>query len=423
MPSRRELLHSMTVLGVTGALAGCQDGGGPAETDTDTPTETTTTTAPGDDETQTEAATVQVQTHDEYGDILVDSEGMTLYLFTPDGENESVCTDDCAEAWPPLTVEDEPRAGENLEAPLETFERPDGSMQVAIDGVPLYYFQRDEAPGDTTGQGVNDAWYVLGPDGSGIMPTVMIQEHDEYGNILVDSEGMTLYLFTPDSENESVCTDDCAEAWPPLTVEGDPLAGSDLEAPLETFERPDGSMQVAIDGVPLYYFQRDEEPGDTTGQGVNDVWFVLGPDGSAIKPTVMVRNHETYGDILVDSEGMTLYLFTPDGENETACTDDCAALWPPLTVEGEPTASGGLEAPLGTFERPDGSMQVAIDGVPLYLFQRDEEPGDATGQGLNDAWYVLAPDGSMINTMATETQTETPTSTMGSNTGSSGSRY
>jgi predicted lipoprotein with Yx(FWY)xxD motif len=422
MPSRRELLHSMTVLGVTGALAGCQDGGGPAATATDTPTETTTTTAP--DDTPTDAATVQVQTHDEYGDILVDSEGMTLYLLTADGAKESVCTDDCADAWPPLTVDGDPTAGENVEGSLETFERPDGSMQVAIDGVPLYYFQRDEAPGDATGQGVNDVWYVLGPDGSAIKPTVMVREHDTYGNILVDSEGMTLYLLTADGANESVCTDDCADAWPPLTVDDDPLAGSDLEAPLETFERPDGSMQVAIDGVPLYYFQGDEEPGDTTGQGVNDVWFVLGPDGSAITPTVMVRNHETYGDILVDSEGMTLYLFTPDGENETACTGGCATAWPPLTVEGEPTASGALEAPLGTFERPDGSMQVAIDGVPLYTFQNDDEPGDVAGQGVNDAWYVVAPDGSTIMTMATETSTETPTSTsMDSDSGSAGSSY
>ena len=95
--------------------------------------------------------------------------------------------------------------------------------------------------------------------------------HPEHGVILADSEGMVLYLFAQDEEGESVCYDDCADTWPPPTVpEG-------LPGEFDTTERDDGSMQVTSEGMPLYYFANDEEPGDTSGQGVGDAWFVVNP--------------------------------------------------------------------------------------------------------------------------------------------------
>ena len=100
------------------------------------------------------------------------------------------------------------------------------------------------------------------------------------------------------------------------------------------------------------------------------------------------------GDVLVDAEGMTLYLFTPDEQGESTCYDDCAAAWPPATVDGEPSAGNGADAALlGTTERGDGSVQVTYDGWPLYLWQGDQQPGDVTGQNVNEVWFVVAPDG------------------------------
>lgn len=112
-------------------------------------------------------ATVQLSAHDEYGDILVGPDGMTLYNFDADeqGAGESSCDDDCAEDWPPLTVTDEPVAGDGVTAELTGFDRGDGETQVAANGWPLYYFTPDDEPGDATGQGVNDVWWVLDPDG------------------------------------------------------------------------------------------------------------------------------------------------------------------------------------------------------------------------------------------------------------------
>ena len=101
------------------------------------------------------------------------------------------------------------------------------------------------------------------------------------GSILVDGDGNTLYLFTPDQQGESVCYDGCEAAWPPLVGEisaGDGIDGSLLG----TAARTDGTEQVTYNGWPLYYFANDSAPGDTNGQGLNDVWYVLTPTGEGI---------------------------------------------------------------------------------------------------------------------------------------------
>ncbi len=102
------------------------------------------------------------------------------------------------------------------------------------------------------------------------------------GDHVVDGDGRTLYLFTPDDQGASTCVDGCAENWPPLLADGDVSVAEGLDASLVgTVDRPDGTSQVTYGGWPLYTFVRDAEPGATTGQGVNDVWFVVGADGTA----------------------------------------------------------------------------------------------------------------------------------------------
>lgn len=104
----------------------------------------------------------------------------------------------------------------------------------------------------------------------------------DLGTILVDGEGRTLYLFTQDSPGTSVCEAECLDAWPP--VEGEVSAGEGVDAGLiGTIERSDGSTQASYGDWPLYYFAEDTEAGDVNGQGVNDVWYVIGPDGEAVK--------------------------------------------------------------------------------------------------------------------------------------------
>jgi predicted lipoprotein with Yx(FWY)xxD motif len=120
--------------------------------------------------------------------------------------------------------------------------------------------------------------------GDAMGDTVMVSSHDEFGEILTDGEGMTLYLFTNDTPNTSNCYDQCATNWPPLLTTGEPVAGSGVDADLlGVTERTDGTSQVTYNGWPLYYWASDANPGDATGQGVGDVWYVVSPEGEMIE--------------------------------------------------------------------------------------------------------------------------------------------
>ncbi|RPI09647.1 MAG: hypothetical protein EHM63_04415 [Actinobacteria bacterium] len=115
--------------------------------------------------------------------------------------------------------------------------------------------------------------------------------------------------------------------------------------------------------------------------------------------SLAAADNATIGEeILVDSAGMTVYLFVPDGTSTTsAVPDGIKANWPPVTVTGDPVAGPGLDAALLTVSaQPDGAQQLAYNGHLLYLFTGDAAPGDANGQALGDVWYVLSPAGEQI---------------------------
>jgi predicted lipoprotein with Yx(FWY)xxD motif len=104
------------------------------------------------------------------------------------------------------------------------------------------------------------------------------------GEVLVDGQGMTLYMFDPDKQSVSTCYDQCAEAWPPLTVTGGPKAGEGVDQSLlGVVERTDGTEQVTYGKWPLYYWVKDAAPGDVTGQAVNNVWWVVDAAGQPVR--------------------------------------------------------------------------------------------------------------------------------------------
>ncbi|MEU5154659.1 hypothetical protein [Glycomyces sp. NPDC021274] len=106
---------------------------------------------------------------------------------------------------------------------------------------------------------------------------------DDHGEFLVDNDGFALYLFTTDTPNTPTCYDTCATAWPPLLTDtADVTAAGAVDAALiGTAERTDGTLQVTYNGWPLYYYTEDDEPGETEGQGVQNVWYLVGPNGDA----------------------------------------------------------------------------------------------------------------------------------------------
>lgn len=121
---------------------------------------------------------------------------------------------------------------------------------------------------------------------------------------------------------------------------------------------------------------------------------------------VKVQNISGLGPVLVDGQGIALYLFETDTRGRPSrCYGICAIQWPPLVVPkgvSRPVAGPGIEAGLlGTAPRADGSSQITYNGWPLYLWPPDRTPGTATGQALTNAggrWYVVDPAGNAVVT-------------------------
>jgi predicted lipoprotein with Yx(FWY)xxD motif len=116
--------------------------------------------------------------------------------------------------------------------------------------------------------------------------------------------------------------------------------------------------------------------------------------------TVTTTKNAQLGTILVDGKGRTLYLFEKDQGGKSSCSGGCAQVWPPLTTGGNPKAGNGTTASLlGTTGRTDGTTEVTYNGHPLYYYVSDSQPGQTSGQGLNQfgaGWDVLSPGGNKI---------------------------
>lgn len=113
--------------------------------------------------------------------------------------------------------------------------------------------------------------------------------------------------------------------------------------------------------------------------------------------TVQTKKVKKLGTILVNSKGLTLYMFVPDHQKKVTCKGQCAVVWPPLKVKKgqKPTAGGAARKKLlGT----DGRV-VTYNRWPLYTYVLDKKPGQTTGQGVVNSggkWYVLSPSGKVI---------------------------
>jgi predicted lipoprotein with Yx(FWY)xxD motif len=121
--------------------------------------------------------------------------------------------------------------------------------------------------------------------GGGSSAAVVKFTSSDFGDILTDAEGNTLYLFTKDTGTTSVCETGCVDTWPPLTVTGTPTGDGVDADDLGTTTRTDGRTQVTFYGHPVYHYAPDTKPGDTNGQGVGGIWFVIDKEGNAVKDT------------------------------------------------------------------------------------------------------------------------------------------
>jgi len=119
---------------------------------------------------------------------------------------------------------------------------------------------------------------ALAADAPKVDTAVKVADKAGIGKFLAcDVSGMTLYYFKKDSPGKSACEGDCLAKWPLYYVDKVAVKdGLDVKN-FTTFTRGDGKKQIAYKGMPLYFFAGDKKPGDTNGQGVKDVWYVVNP--------------------------------------------------------------------------------------------------------------------------------------------------
>jgi predicted lipoprotein with Yx(FWY)xxD motif len=125
------------------------------------------------------------------------------------------------------------------------------------------------------------------------------------------------------------------------------------------------------------------------------------PEASSSAPAeepVLAAADSDLGEIVVDVEGMTVYVFDKDtpGSGTSACTGGCLEAWPAVVADSDSPTVEGVSGEVGTITRDDGTLQVTLEGYPLYLWKDDTAPGDTTGQGVQGVWWVVTPDGTKV---------------------------
>jgi predicted lipoprotein with Yx(FWY)xxD motif len=109
---------------------------------------------------------------------------------------------------------------------------------------------------------------------------------------------------------------------------------------------------------------------------------------------VLATADSDLGPVVVDGEGMAVYVYDRDTADAgtSTCSGECLAEWPAVVPDSATPSGDGVPGAIGTITREDGTLQVTLDGSPLYTFEGDTAPGDVTGQGV-DGFTVVAADG------------------------------
>jgi predicted lipoprotein with Yx(FWY)xxD motif len=165
---KKHLSIGLSAFALAALLSGCAGGSTTTTTSApaaSTPATSSATTAPA---SSAPASTAELKvTPSKAGQIVVDGKGMSVYYYTKDtkGSGTSACTGGCLTAWPPVTTTSATPAVDGVTGTVGTITTPDGKKQLTINGMPVYYYQKDKAAGDITGQGVGGVWYLVAPSG------------------------------------------------------------------------------------------------------------------------------------------------------------------------------------------------------------------------------------------------------------------
>jgi predicted lipoprotein with Yx(FWY)xxD motif len=285
---------------------------------------------------------------------LTDGKGMSLYLYTKDMADLSTCQGACLTNWP-IFYSDQLLLSDNLNAKdFGSFTRTDGAKQLTYKGWPLYYFLKDLKSGDVNGEGAGNVWFLIKQPfySIGLGTDAKLGK----GNYLVDSNGVTLYYFDKDPSGSSVCTGDCLTKWPVFHTDSVVIPKGLKKDDFGEINRTDGSKQTTFKGYPLYYYVQDVKRGDTKGQSVGNVWFVVNPEtfagtttGNAVpaKVTIEMKGYQFSQTELTVKAGTTIeFKNMDDVEHNAVATDGSFKI--PLIKKGE-SATIKLDKP-GIYE-------------------------------------------------------------------------
>ncbi|TFV87200.1 hypothetical protein [Blastococcus sp. CT_GayMR16] len=132
--------------------------------------------------------------------------------------------------------------------------------------------------------------------------------------------------------------------------------------------------------------------------------------GGEVANAVLATADSDLGEIVVDADGRTVYVFDKDtaDSGQSACSGECLAKWPPVPAESDDPVVDGVTGEIGTITRDDGSRQVTLSGMPLYLYAGDSQAGDVTGQAVGGIWWVVAADGTKVSAAPTSEPAAVP---------------
>jgi predicted lipoprotein with Yx(FWY)xxD motif len=169
---KKHLRVGLSAVALAAVLSGCAGTGGTTTSPTTSAAPTSAAASPPTSATASTsapaAATADLKVADSSaGQIVVDGKGMSVYYYTKDVKDSgtSACTGGCLDAWPPVLAAADAPTVDGVTGTVGTIATPDGKKQLTINGMPVYYYAKDLAAGDITGQGVGGVWYLVAPSG------------------------------------------------------------------------------------------------------------------------------------------------------------------------------------------------------------------------------------------------------------------
>jgi predicted lipoprotein with Yx(FWY)xxD motif len=331
-----------------------------------------------------------------------DAQGHTLYLRRSRPGTTTQCEGECARHWHPALA----ARGSVPVGDWSVKQRPDGTLQWALRGAPLYSYAEDAHVGDTGGNGAEGGLWqaaVFRPDAGLALPAGIAARElpDAGGAALVDAQGLTLYAFLGDASHpERACeASDCRRHWLPLEAPAIAVGTRDFSL----LRRRDGLTQWVFRDRPLYRFDGDLVPGNANGIEVGPLFRVALVVRYFIPADVLIRRDPGLGRILTTRSALTLYQrdrvdaseggrsFRSDhGPPElgrlfgtASCDASCTRHWPVFRAPGAAESSGYWQIAL----RSDGTRQWVYRGYALYTYAHDQ-PGETRGNDVYDLVQV-----------------------------------